>query len=110
MPTSSPAKNSWLHLYIPLALHQPPSPAKESLYHAVISAAAFHKAQASRDHRKQLLQEAAEYKRKAADSLRLLVDQLQAQQSIPIDNVERKALLAAAMTLTSVEVSKFVVK
>ncbi|KAI1860473.1 hypothetical protein JX265_009872 [Neoarthrinium moseri] len=104
MPVLAPSHNPWLRLYIPTALQQPPSRAKESLLNAVVSAAAYHKAECSPHERAHYLQRAAHCKRAAAESLRSAVDSIAYFDSPPINTTDRKALLAAAISMSSIEV------
>jgi hypothetical protein len=92
MPMLSPSENPWLRLYGPIALHQPASGAKESLFKAILSASAFQKAQGSRSDRASFLQRASDYKKAAEDALSLQVDRLNHSEFNTVDAVNRKAL------------------
>ena len=108
MPTSAPSHNPWLHLYLPIALQEPPTAPKRCLLHAILSVAAFNKAELSSVDRSLFRREAGEHKEKAW----LLLNKCTSSnppdgvETIAEDSTDRQALLAAALTMTTVEVSR----
>ncbi|ETS84373.1 hypothetical protein PFICI_02398 [Pestalotiopsis fici W106-1] len=104
MPILAPTFNPWLRLYYPLAVTGPPSDAKSCLFHALSSAAGFHKATTARKDKTTLIGQAQERKTEASKRLRSIVHDLQLSKSLLADRMDRMALLAAAMTMATIEV------
>lgn len=105
MPTSDPSNNPWLRLYLPMALEQPSSPARKALLQAILAVAAFNKANLSKLDEQVYRQQASEYHDKAGELLRSAVDEMRRQRPDDrVDGKEKQALLAAALTMTTIEV------
>ena len=102
MPTAAPARNPWLRLYLPIALQEPKTAAKEALLCAMLGVAAFNKAELSSADHAWYRRQGLEYSEKAMS----LLESIMNQSSNTIEDVlDRQAMLAAALTLTTVEVS-----
>lgn len=106
MPTADPSNNPWLRLYLPMALEEPGSLPRKALLQAILAVAAFNKANLSKDDEQVYRRQASEYNEKAAELLRSAVQGFR-QYPQNIDGKERQALLAAALTMTTIEVSEF---
>ena len=106
MPTADPSNNPWLRLYLPMALEQPESLPRKALLQAILAVAAFNKANLSKDDEQLYRRQASEYNEKAAELLRSAVQGFR-QYPQAIEGKERQALLAAALTMTTIEVGKF---
>ncbi|KAH8891128.1 hypothetical protein GQ53DRAFT_865866 [Thozetella sp. PMI_491] len=108
MPTSAPSLNPWLRIYLPLALQKPTTAAKKCLLYAILSVAAFNKAELADGDRAQVQRQAGEYKDRAASMLRQCLADL--RQRLPNqandqgDATDSQALLAAGLTMTTVEI------
>ncbi|KAK0124781.1 hypothetical protein ONS96_008662 [Cadophora gregata f. sp. sojae] len=118
MPTCSPSQNPWLQLYLPLALQEPRTEPKQMLLHAILSVSAFSRAAlASSEGEKYRLQgvrhgeEAVRRLREAIDGNGDRMDgdekgkgKGKQQQKGEIDPVDKQALLAAALTISTIDV------
>jgi hypothetical protein len=104
MPTLAPAHNPWLHLYLPVALQEPRTREKSCLFFAIMATSAFSKAQLSPQSRALHAVQAREFRDKAEALLEQIVEGLSGQASEAMDSSNKQALLAAALTMTSVEV------
>lgn len=105
MPTSAPSHNPWLQLYLPLALQEPRTPAKSCLLFGLLAVAAFNKAFLPNVGDDDYLQQAKESKDKASNILKSIVDPLLRAGEIVQSATEKHALLAAILTMTTIEVS-----
>lgn len=106
MPTSAPKLNPWLRLYLPLATQEPNSPSKQALLHAILAVAAYNKAQLTPGQRELHRGQAMEHHQKATSTMSKIIAAKKAASQAPDDTPESKhALLAAALTLTTVEAS-----
>lgn len=105
MPTSAPKQNPWLCVYLPIALQKPSSTAKQCLLLAILAVAAFNKAELSRSKRQVYTRQAVDFKERAASMLKTYVKVGERTQSFPHNETDRKALLAATLTMTTIEVS-----
>ncbi|KAH7024766.1 fungal-specific transcription factor domain-containing protein [Microdochium trichocladiopsis] len=112
MPTSAPSQNPYLRLYLPMALEEPSTAAKKCLLQGILAVAAYNKAELSTSDRRTYLRQAAEFKNQAAEMLRDIVlggndsrPSTAAGASVALgDDTDKQALLAAALTMTTVEV------
>ena len=105
MPTSAPAHNPYLRLYLPMALQKPSNLVKEWLLFGILSVAAFNQAQLSPENRSLYRNKASEYKDKAAHLLKACVAKAQEDVSAIVDSAtDKQALLAAAITMTTIGV------
>ncbi|KAK4938451.1 hypothetical protein LTR10_021079 [Elasticomyces elasticus] len=105
MPTSAPKLNPWLRLYLPLATQEPNSPSKQALLHAILAVAAYNKAQLTLSQQDLHRSQAIEHHQKATTAMSKIIAAKKASSQGTEDHPERKhALLAAALTLTTVEV------
>lgn len=105
MPTEAPSHNPWLQLYLPIAVQEPTSAAKQALLHSILAVSAFNQAGLRRSKGQPFRAQATEHSKKAA---RLLCSgDFTAEQSRgnEVDSTNKKALLAAALTMTTIEVS-----
>jgi hypothetical protein len=105
MPTLAPSQNPWLRLYLPLAMQEPRSKSKNCLLYSILATTAFNMAQIVPDDKTKFQGQAKEYKSKAEDLLESLVEELCTRGADVKDDADKQALLAAALTMTSVEVS-----
>ncbi|KAL2421123.1 hypothetical protein ABEF91_008336 [Exophiala dermatitidis] len=104
MPTEAPSHNPWLQLYLPIAVQEPTSAAKQALLHSILAVSAFNQAGLRRSKGQPFRAQATEHSKKAA---RLLCSgDFTAEQSRgnEVDSTNKKALLAAALTMTTIEV------
>lgn len=108
MPTSAPSHNPWLHLYLPIALQEPPTAPKRCLLHAILSVAAFNKAELSSIDKRLFRREGSEHMEKAWHLLNKCTSNEPPDDvgTITEDPTDRQALLAAALTMTTVEVGR----
>ncbi|CAK7206777.1 hypothetical protein SEUCBS139899_009583 [Sporothrix eucalyptigena] len=106
MPTSAPSHNPYLRLYLPMALHKPTTPSKECLLYAIVAVAAYNKAELSSVHdRDAYRQQALKYKEKADGMIRAgIAGCSHAGPRHLMESTDKQALLAAALTMTTVEV------
>ncbi|KAL1957361.1 hypothetical protein VTO42DRAFT_6041 [Malbranchea cinnamomea] len=100
MPTIEPARNPYLQLYLPLALNEPPTTAQQALKLALLSVSAHHRAQILGEIAASYREMATSYKQDAAHLLRKALDEYGADS----ETSEKCALLAAALTLVTVDV------
>ncbi|CAG9988144.1 unnamed protein product [Clonostachys byssicola] len=104
MPTIAPSQNPWLRLYLPMASREPQTAAKKCLLHAILAVAAFNKSELSRADRGQYQQLARTLKDRAALMIKDVLADASQREALLQNDVDRQALLAAAMTMTTVEV------
>ncbi|KAI1627856.1 fungal-specific transcription factor domain-containing protein [Exophiala viscosa] len=105
MPTSAPKLNPWLRLYLPLATHEPDSPSSQALLHAILAVAAYNKAQLTPGQREVHRGQAVGHHQKATAMMSKIIAAKKARSQATVDTPESKhALLAATLTLTTVEV------
>lgn len=105
MPTLAPSHNPWLGLYLPMALQEPRTAAKKCLLLAILAATAFNKAELASCRKDIHFRLARGYRDQAAMLLKHIVDTSQDGEEIVKDAADKQALLAAALTMTTVEVS-----
>ncbi|KAM0549850.1 hypothetical protein ACHAPJ_009292 [Fusarium lateritium] len=104
MPTLAPSHNPWLRLYLPLALQEPTSPPRQALLFAMLAVAAFNRAHLLPERRQSLQQQAQEYYDRAITLLKSVLDRDE-DEDITSEKYVRQALIAAVLTLSTVEVS-----
>lgn len=105
MPTSAPKLNPYLRLYLPLAVQDPNSPAKQALLDAILAVAAFNKSQLTPGQRRLYRDQATDHHDQAASMINTIISRKQASSHPTGESPECKhALLAAALTLTTIEV------
>ncbi|XXG94081.1 hypothetical protein Hte_000333 [Hypoxylon texense] len=104
MPTLAPSHNPWLRLYLPMALQEPRTRERSCLLYSILATAAFNKAELSRDGRSLYRNLAREFKAKAEALLDTIVEALSGEGTGTGDMTNAQALLAATLTMTSVEV------
>ncbi|KAI1378849.1 fungal-specific transcription factor domain-containing protein [Hypoxylon crocopeplum] len=104
MPTLAPSQNPWLRLYLPMALQEPQTRERSCLLYAILATAAFNKAELSQEDRPLYRNLAREFKEKAEALLDTIVETLSNENVNTSDIPTEQALLAAALTMTSVEV------
>lgn len=108
MPTSAPAHNPWLQLYLPLAMTEPLNPPKKCLLSTLLAVAAFNKAELSPNERAQFKRQGAELMNEAGSILKDFTEQNEYSSGMKLgqilDDGDKQALLAAALTMTTIEV------
>lgn len=105
MPTLAPTMNPYLQVYLPLAIQARDSPAQQALLHAILAVAALNKAQLTADHRPLYRNQAREHRDQAFRRVSKIVSTKQmATQPMDESDGSKHALLAAAITLTTIEV------
>jgi hypothetical protein len=107
MPTSAPSQNPYLCIYLPLALQNPSGDAKEGLLLAILAVAAFNKAELDPVDAKTYRNQAINFAERAATILKSYTRPGAdgKQRPGPVSEVDRKALLATVVTMTTIEVS-----
>ena len=101
MPTVDSRRNPWLQLYLPMALEQPTTLATSALLNTLLSVSAYHKARINTVKSAEYRNAAADYKSTAMARLDRIVKHRPLMSHSPSD---RRAMLAAAMSLTTIEV------
>ncbi|ETN39527.1 uncharacterized protein HMPREF1541_05753 [Cyphellophora europaea CBS 101466] len=104
MPTSSPRQNPYLCVCLPLALQSPSGDAKESLLMAILAVAAFNKAELATSNAKGYRDQAVHFAERASSILKSYSGDFGRKRAGPEDEVDRKALLAAVVTMTTIEI------
>ncbi|KPI39048.1 uncharacterized protein AB675_4652 [Cyphellophora attinorum] len=104
MPTSAPSQNPYLCVYLPMALQNPSGDAKESLLMAILAVAAFNKAELKTSEAKRYRTYATNFAERAASILQSFTGASQRQGPGSLDEADRKALLAAVVTMNTVEI------
>jgi hypothetical protein len=104
MPTIAPSQNPWLRLYLPMASREPQTAAQKCLLDAILAVAALNKSELSRSDRGQYQQLARTLKDRAALMIKEVLADASQREALLQNDVDRQALLAAAMTMTTVEV------
>jgi hypothetical protein len=104
MPTLAPSQNPWLAFYLPTALKEPATPSTKCLLHALIAVAAFNKAELSVGEKAVFRFRGLEYKAIAETLLRCIVEGLGSNTPTMNDTMDKQSLLAAALTMTSIEI------
>ncbi|OAL18775.1 hypothetical protein AYO20_11709 [Fonsecaea nubica] len=108
MPTSAPTMNTYLRLYLPLAVQARNSPAKQALSHAILAVAALNKAQLTPSHRQLYRDQVREHHEQATSMIKKIISAKQTTcQSTEEPDESKHALLTAAITLTTIEVSLY---
>lgn len=102
MPTWAPSKNPYLQIFLSMALSDPPSRPKRCLLLAMLASAAFSRAELARDDKAELQRQAGDFKEQADAILKEIAGNSASATSM--DEVGKKSLLAAALTMTTVEV------
>lgn len=102
MPTPAPLKNPYLQIYLPMALSDPPSRPKRCLLLAMLASAAFSRAELAPGDSTELRQQAKDFKEQAGSILKELTGD--PDSATFMAEVGKKSLLAAALTMTTVEV------
>lgn len=101
MPTVDSRRNPWLQLYLPMALEKPTTLATSALLNTLLSVSAYHKARIDTMKSAEYRSAAADYKLTAMARLDRIVSHRPLMSHSPSD---RRAMLAAAMSLTTIEV------
>jgi hypothetical protein len=101
IPTSAPAKNPYLQIYLPMALSESHTDAKRCLLLAMLAVAAYSRAELSSSDKVDLRRQAIELRDEAASTLKALAADLQSTMGHETD---REALLAATLAMTTIEV------
>jgi len=101
MPTVDSRRNPWLQLYLPMALEQPTTLATSALLNTLLSVSAYHKARIDTAKSSEYRNAAADYKSTAMIRLDRIISHGPLMSHSPSD---RRAMLAAAMSLTTIEV------
>lgn len=104
MPTTAPLRNPWLHLYLPLALQGLPSSPNEALLYGILSVSAHNRANLTPGRREAFQKQGKEYSEKAAATLRSVLQSGSWTFDLEQHEGSSHALMAAALTLTTVEV------
>ncbi|KAH8168986.1 fungal specific transcription factor domain-containing protein [Sarocladium implicatum] len=104
MPTTAPSRNPWLHLYLPLALQGPPASPNEALLYGILSVSAYNRANLTPEKREGLQKQGKEYSEKAAATLRSVLQSGAWTFDLEQHAESSHALMAAALTLTTIEV------
>ncbi|KAH7309294.1 fungal-specific transcription factor domain-containing protein [Rhexocercosporidium sp. MPI-PUGE-AT-0058] len=100
MPTASDSQNPWLQLYLPLALQEPRTEPKQVLLHAILSVSAFSRAGlATKEDEGRYVDQGVKHGEEAVRRLRGVVDGRGVE-----DAVDKQALLAAALTISTIDV------
>ncbi|KEQ94674.1 hypothetical protein AUEXF2481DRAFT_252438 [Aureobasidium subglaciale EXF-2481] len=100
MPTINPSQNPWLQVYLPLALQTPRSAATSALLHAILAVAIQHKAKIEGQVSSSVSVHSAKHR---AYTLSLLQGIL-SERHCPDDHADRHAMLAASMSLITIDV------
>lgn len=103
MPTAAPSHNPWLKLYLPIALQEPTTAAKQALLHAILAVAAFNQAELNTNDPQSSRLQAVEHSEKAARLVKAIVSVN--DHAAVTDALNKQALLAAALTMTTIEVN-----
>lgn len=104
MPILAPSQNPWLTFYLPTALKEPATPSTICLLHALLAVAAFNKAELSSREKTAFRLRGLEHKSMAENLLRSIVEDLETRHTATHDITDKQSLLAAALTMTSIEV------
>lgn len=104
MPTSAPSNNPWLQVYLPLAMKEPSSLPQQILLHAILAVAAFNWSYLASDKKTADLKQGRQYYGRAVTLLRTFLDSGDLSSEVGHDTTARQSLMAAALTLTTVEV------
>ncbi|WAO94719.1 Hypothetical protein NCS54_01231500 [Fusarium falciforme] len=104
MPTSAPSNNPWLQVYLPLALRQPPSLPQQILLHAILAVAAFNRSYLASTTSVVDRKRGQEHYGRAMALLRTALDSPDSSSVLGHETSARHALMASALTLTTVEV------
>jgi len=105
MPTTAPSRNPWLHLYLPLALKGPPSSPNEALLYGILSVSAYNRANLTPEKRDTFFKLGKEYSEKASATLRSVLQSSEWAFDLEKNVESSHALMAASLTLTTIEVS-----
>lgn len=105
MPTTAPSRNPWLHLYLPLALRGPASSPNEALLYGILSVSAYNRANLTPSQRESFQSQGRDYSEKAAATLRCVLQSGAWTFDLEKNKDSSHALMAAALTLTTIEVS-----
>jgi len=101
MPTVDSRRTPWLQLYLPMALEKPTTLATSALLNTFLSISAYHKARID-------TARSAEYRKAAADhksTAMARIDRILSHRPLMShSSSDRRAMLAAAMSLTTIEV------
>ncbi|KAL5325586.1 hypothetical protein ACEPPN_006714 [Leptodophora sp. 'Broadleaf-Isolate-01'] len=112
MPTASDSQNPWLQLYLPLALQEPRTEPKQVLLHAILSVSAFSRAGlASVVDGERYREQGVKHGEEAVRRLRGAIDgdsdgmgEGKGKGMRVKDAVDKQALLAAALTISTIDV------
>lgn len=108
MPTAAPSHNPWLQIYLPIALQEPPTSATQALLHSILAVSAFNQAGLRKLEGRSFRAQAVEHSKKA-EYIMGTIDYTNTSdhQLIGTEQVakSKQALLAAALTMTTVDVS-----
>ena len=109
MPTVAPSQNPWLQIYLPIALQEPQTTAKHALLNSILAVSAFNQAGLRKSERQSYREMASSYSHKAAQLLKINdFNGLEAGE-LRHDTANRQALLATALTMTTIEVSAYMI-
>ena len=111
MPTSAPSQNPWLQLYLPLALQEPRTEPKQVLLHAILAVSAFSLAALASGEGEKYRAQGIQHGEEAVKRLREAIDygkrigSKSGKEKEEMDPVDKQALLAAALTISTIDVS-----
>lgn len=101
MPVVDGRRNPWFRLFLPLALSLPSTDSQLALRHALLAAAAYHKAETEDGDVTLNIQRAERYRDMASAALRRMP---QEEQVADLSDLEKLSLFATAMALLSTSV------
>ncbi|PVH73467.1 hypothetical protein DL98DRAFT_538352 [Cadophora sp. DSE1049] len=115
MPTCSPSQNPWLQLYLPLALQEPRTEPKQVLLHAILAVSAFSRAGLASNEGEKYRIQGVQHGEEAVRRLREAIDGKgkgngnknkngTGREREEMDPVDKQALLAAALTISTIDV------
>ncbi|KAH7417789.1 fungal-specific transcription factor domain-containing protein [Cadophora sp. MPI-SDFR-AT-0126] len=110
MPTCSPSQNPWLQLYLPLALQEPRTEPKQVLLHAILAVSAFSRAGLASGEGEKYRLQGVQHGEEAVRRLRKAIDEGKGnwpgkgKEKKEMDPVDKQALLAAALTISTIDV------
>lgn len=104
MPAVVPSQNPWLQLYLSLALQEPATKSKQILLHAILAVSAFNQAELVTADPERYRAQGAQHSEEAARLLSKIIKSNGQRGPGVQDTVDKQALLAAALTMTTIEV------
>jgi hypothetical protein len=105
MPTAAPSHNPWLQIYLRIALQEPRTPARQGLLHSILAVSAFNQAGLQRNNRPWFRKQALEHSRQAERIISSFDYEYTSPAQLEEDKINKQALLATALTMTTIEVS-----